>query len=400
MASILFFAERFPPDIGGVARSAGRIAQALSALGHQVTVLTWSRYLEPGELSPPEQLPPELLPSAPLTTGKITVYRLGLYRHWDMTMPQTLNVLDWFCESPNQPPDMVWGHYLFPAGFLAVYFAQLKGLPSVVSARGNDIDRVMFPPGDFARLHWTLENASQITAVSQDMVRKVEVLSQRQAKLHRNVVDAQLFKPELDGEQRSQLKSTLGIAANEVILGFSGELREKKGQKFLLQALATVHSRRPACLLIIGELRPESQALLQSFRNDNPEAGARIIVTGHIDTSEAVAQHLNLCDLYLQPSLWDGLPNALLEAMACGCICIGSDAGGIPEVIESGQQGFLLPRSQLHNLGEAVLEVLALPDAEQKKVREGARSHLQQHYALEQEHQFLQDLLSQLPGLA
>ena len=386
MASLLFLAERFPPDIGGVARSAGRIASALATLGHQVTVITWSRYLEPGELAPPEML----------EAGQVTVYRLGLYRHWDMTMPQTLNVLDWLSAPPHQAPQMVWGHYLFPAGFLAVYFAQLKGLPSIVSARGNDIDRVMFPPGDFARLHWTLENASQITAVSQDMVRKVEVLSKRQAKLHRNVVDATCFRPLPDRDARSQLKSSLGIFENEVVLGFSGELREKKGQKFLLQALATIHAQRPAWLLIIGELRPESQALLQSFRNDFLEAGARIVVTGHLETSAAVAQHLNLCDLYLQPSLWDGLPNALLEAMACGCICIASDAGGIPEVIESGQQGFLLPRSQLHNLGEAALEVLLLPETEQQRVRDGARSHIQQHYALEHEQQFLKDLLDQL----
>lgn len=397
MASLLFLAERFPPDIGGVARSAGRIVNALAALGHSVTVITWSRYLEPGELAPPEILP-KILPKIS-EAGQITVYRLGLYRHWDMTLPQTLNVLDWLSEPPNPAPQMVWGHYLFPAGFLAVYFAQLKGLPSVVSARGNDIDRVMFPPGDFARLQWTLENASQITAVSQDMVRKVEVLSRRQAKLHHNVVDAQLFEPELDREMRSQLRSTLNIAPHEIVLGFSGELREKKGQKFLLQALATVQAQRPGWLLIIGELRPESQTLLQGFRNDFPEAGARIIVTGHLETSAAVAQHLNICDLYLQPSLWDGLPNALLEAMACGCICIASDAGGIPEVIRSGQQGFLLQRSQLHRLGEAALEVLALSETEQQQVRDGARSHIQQHYALEHEQQFLRDLLSQLPEL-
>ena len=66
------------------------------------------------------------------------------------------------------------------------------------------------------------------------------------------------------------------------------------------------------------------------------KTGPRVIVTGHLDLPEQVAEHLSLCDVYLQPSLWEGMPNALMEAMASGCGCIGSDAGGIPEVIEHG----------------------------------------------------------------
>ena len=68
--------------------------------------------------------------------------------------------------------------------------------------------------------------------------------------------------------------------------------------------------------------------------------------------------HLQACDVYLQPSLWDGMPNALLEAMAAGCGCIASDAGGIPEIITPGVDGIIVPRWQLHRLGEAVLEWL------------------------------------------
>ena len=214
MAHLLLLTERFPPDIGGVARSAGRIATALTELesprvdldidparSHlRVTVLTWSRYLSPGELAPPE------------TWGKskITIYRLGLYRHWDMTLPQTLNVLDGLFQSPD-PPTLIWGHYLFPAGFVAAYFAKLRGLPSVVSARGNDIDRAMFPPGDLARLQWTLANASAITAVSQDMVHKIAILGGYQAQLHHNAVDTEIFQVDQSKEKSAPLKAQLGI---------------------------------------------------------------------------------------------------------------------------------------------------------------------------------------------
>ncbi|MEM0981847.1 MAG: glycosyltransferase [Cyanobacteria bacterium P01_H01_bin.58] len=386
MASLLLLTERFPPDIGGVARSAGRIAAALANLGLSVRVLTWSRYLPPGEVSPPEFL----------EQGQVTVYRLGLYRHWDMTLPQTLNILEGFVNLSSERPILIWGHYLFPAGFLAVYFGQLQRIPTVVSARGNDIDRAMFPPGDFARLQWTLANATAITTVSQDMVRKIQILSDRTAYLHRNVVDPKIFCPSLDQAAKASLKQTLGIARDAIVLGFSGELREKKGQKFLLEAFLQVQAVRPAYLLIIGELRTESQALLQNFHSTYPEVVDRILITGHLESPAMVARHLQICDVYLQPSLWEGLPNALLEAMACGCLCIASDAGGIPEVVTSGQQGFLLPRNQLHHLGEAVLEVLHLSAGEKARIRDAASDHIRHHYSPANETSFLSDLLTEI----
>ena len=146
-------------------------------------VVTWSRYLEPGEILP--------LEPAAGDSEKVRVYRMGLYRHWDMTLPHTLNFLDWL-HRQNQY-EVVWGHYLFPAGFVAVWFARNNDLTSIVSARGNDIDRGMFPPGDFARLQWTLANASIVTVVSREMAKKVEVLSQRLVKVLPNVVDGEFF---------------------------------------------------------------------------------------------------------------------------------------------------------------------------------------------------------------
>ena len=391
---LLWITERFPPDIGGVARSSGRIVRSLTELGASVDVVTWSRYLDPGEILPPE--------SSPTENDNVRVHRVGLYRNWDMTMPHTLNLLDWLHETRQF--DAVWGHYLFPAGFVAAWFAKMNNLPSIVSARGNDVDRGMFPPGDFSRLQWTLANASAVTAVSAEMAKKVGALGtplgtpplgtlSDRAYVLSNVVDRSLFHP---SEPNSELKEQLGIMQEESVLGFSGELREKKGQRFLLRALSEVRAQRPACLLIMGELRPESQVLLQQFASANPEDGARVIVTGHLESPEQVAAHLRLCDVYLQPSLWDGMPNALLEAMACGCGCIGSDAGGIPEVIEHGVSGFIVKRSHLHRLGEATLEYLNLDPRDRQTMGQKASEHIATHFTLEREQTMLKELMSKL----
>lgn len=389
MRRFLFITERFPPDMGGVASSAGRLAEALCQLGIEVDVLTWSRFLRSGEVSPPE---PTV--AKPLRTQ---VYRVGLYRHWDMTLPHTLNLMDWLHRV--HPYSGVWGHYLFPSGFLATWFAEMQAVPSLVSVRGNDLDRAIFPPGDFARLQWTLDRATLITAVSQNMAHKVQVLNQRKRDVVvlPNAVNHRIFAlTDTSPQQNASLREALGIRAEEVVLGFSGELREKKGQQFLLQALERVQSQLPACLLIIGEVRPSEQVLLQNFSAHHPEAGSRIIITGHLSNPEQVACHLRLCDVYLQPSLWEGMPNALLEAMACGCSCIASDAGGIPEVITQGKTGFLLPRSQLHRLGEAVLEYLALPVADRMAIGHAANAWVRLHHSPQQEQQQLQQLLTKI----
>jgi glycosyltransferase involved in cell wall biosynthesis len=381
---LLIITERFTPDLGGLASSATRLATTLSQMGIEIDVVTWSRYLQPGEVLPPASL--EIQPR---------IYRIGLYRHWDMTMPHTLNFLEWLHQTRNY--DAVWGHYLFPSGFIATWFAKLQKIVSTVSARGNDIDREMFPPGDFARLQWTLQNADVVTAVSADMAKKIQLLSRRDDMLVlKNTVDIEIFAPGNEGLIEDNLRQSLGIAPDEVVLGFCGELREKKGQQFLLSALTTVRKYREACLLIIGEVRATQESILQLYGSHQPEDAQRVIVTGHLSEAEKVAAYLRLCDVYLQPSLWEGMPNALLEAMACGCCCIATDAGGMPEIISHGENGFLLSRSQLHKLGEAVLECLAMSLEERNRVKETARDRILTNHSITQEKQQLQKVIDLL----
>ncbi len=113
MQNILFLTERYPPDIGGLAASASRISHALASTGCRVDVLVWSRQVEAGQLMKEETGVPNL-----------RVQRVGMYRQWDMTMPATMNIIEWLHQ--ENPYDMAWGHYIFPSGFLAVWFAKLK----------------------------------------------------------------------------------------------------------------------------------------------------------------------------------------------------------------------------------------------------------------------------------
>ncbi|NJK35738.1 MAG: glycosyltransferase family 4 protein [Oscillatoriales cyanobacterium SM2_2_1] len=362
---LLILTERFPPDVGGVASSAERIARGICRLGVAVDVLHWARSLPPGEVEITEE-------------GDLRVVQMGMYRQWDLTLPMTEHWLS--AVHGAHPYGAVWGHYLVPAGFMAVWLGETWGIPATVSARGNDVDRGMFPPHDFARLQWTLARSPQITAVSQDLGRKIERLSgRRDVLVLGNAVDTERFTPVGPTLTRAEL----GISEEALVLGFIGELREKKGEAYLLEAFAQVQRVRPAVLVIIGEVRESIDATLYHFRDRHPQA--QLVVTGHLTDPEQVAAHIRLCDLVVLPSLWEGMPNALLEAMACGRCCLASDVGGIPELLRHGENGWLIGRSQLAQLGTAILEFANLPATLKQRVAERARQKMVQEYSLDQE---------------
>jgi glycosyltransferase involved in cell wall biosynthesis len=381
-ARLLFLSERYPPDLGGVATSASRISRALAGIGADVDVVAWTRTLEAGVVAHEQ--------------GNPVIYRMGRFREWDTTMPHTSNLFDWLLSKHSY--DAIWGHYLAPAGFLAAWFGRLKNIPSTVSIRGNDLDRDVYPPGDFARLKWTIEHASCVSAVTADLAAKVRALSGREDVVClRNAIDVSVFGPAApSGNVAAQLRQRLGIRPDEVVLAFAGELREKKGLPFLLQALRRVREDRPACLLVIGEVRPSEMPKLMQWSGQAALEDERVLVTGQLATPAEVNEHLQLCDVYLQPSLWDGMPNALLEAMSAGCLVIGSDVGGIPEVISDGVDGVIVPRWDLRRLGDIVLELLNCGSNKRERMRQAARQRIVRDFSLDQERRQLQALLGRL----
>ncbi|MEO2010172.1 MAG: glycosyltransferase [Pirellulaceae bacterium] len=388
--TLLMIAERFPPDLGGVARSACRTANAIAHLGWNVHVLAWTKSLPPGVIETFE------VDDSDSSVAGVTLHRLGLFSNWDFSMQHTTNVLEWLHQQFQF--SATWGHYVYPAGYMAVVFAESVGIASSVSARGNDIDRLMFPPGDFARLMWTLERATVVSCVSRDLAKKVNMLLGRPIEIVvlPNVVDIELFRPAPDGATDNALRASLGIESDEAVLGFCGELRHKKGLPFIFSALLEVQEARPACLLVIGEVRPRERAHLATFSAEHPHAAQRIVVTGQLEHQVDVVRHFQLCDVVLQPSVWDGLPNAVLEAMACGKIVVASDAGGIPEAIDHGVSGFVIPKAQLNNLGTAILEILDLDASQREAIATAARQRIAECFHGEVEAERLGGLLGRL----
>ncbi len=251
---LLILAERFPPDIGGVSISCQRIVHSITRLDHEADVLVLARELHAGSVETDR------------VSDKLTIHRFGRSRHVDFTLQHAQNFLEWL--HGKRRFDAVWSHYAGATGFLGVWFGQLMQLPSVLSLRGNDLDRQLFPPGDLARLQFCLQTCTQVITVSKDLATKVRALSGRTAIVLPNVVDTAVFQP---GEAPRELKEKYGIQPGELVLVFSGELRAKKGLSFLIRAFQEIRACRPARLLIIGEVARKS-GVSTSGRLPRPKA--------------------------------------------------------------------------------------------------------------------------------
>jgi glycosyltransferase involved in cell wall biosynthesis len=377
---LLMVCDRFPPDPGGQAASAERISGTLARMGHAVEVLTLSNREAPGRAR------------STLSAHCLAVHRFGPFDDAALTLQQAEHLA--LLLHRRHRFEATWAHGLGTAGFLATIFARRAGVPLVLAARGDDLDRLFYPPGDFARMEWCFRSAAAISAVSADLAERIEAVCGRSVIVLPNAVDGEKFRP---GPRPEGLALRYGVRSDELVLGFSGELRASKGISHLLEVFRLVRTARPATrLLLIGDVHPDDRSELQRFLAGAPGLATGIVRTGHVRDPGAVARHLRLCDVLLLPSLREGLPNSLLEGLASGILVVASAVGGVPEVIVDGRNGVLVPRTHLHLFGRRVLEVLDWPADRRRKVIEAGRTTVLERYTISQERARLAVLLEQL----
>jgi glycosyltransferase involved in cell wall biosynthesis len=155
---------------------------------------------------------------------------------------------------------------------------------------------------------------------------------------------------------RLALRRDLGLPEQATVIGCVAALSPQKGLQYLIQAFATVRRELPAAhLLLVGEglLRPSLQHLAKSLHLTEYVhfAGLR----------SDVPQILNSLDLFVLPSLWEGLPYALLEAGAAGVSVVATDIFGNHDVIEHGVTGRLARPADASDLAAQIVAALRDP---------------------------------------
>lgn len=153
---------------------------------------------------------------------------------------------------------------------------------------------------------------------------------------------------------RSFFRAEFGIPDDAVLIGNVGNLYPVKGQNFLVRAFAEVHDTCPRAYLALVGRGEEEESLRQLVRDLNLPGG-RVVFTGYRKDIENV---MNAFDLYVQPSLSEGHPLAVLEAMSLGVPVIATAVGGTPEVTGEEAYGALVAPGSIEELVCKILDYL------------------------------------------
>jgi glycosyltransferase involved in cell wall biosynthesis len=247
------------------------------------------------------------------------------------------------------PFDLIYVLWAYPDGFGTYLIGRLLDKPVFIECLGSDIN--VFTRSFLRRflICRALKGCSRVITVSQDLKNKLVRLGVpgKKVTVVINGVDTGLFHPT---EKRSS-RDKLNLGLEEKIVLFCGNLVEIKGVEYLVEAFSTIAQTEPlAHLYLVGEgyLKEKLVSLAQkSF------ASEKIHFMGRVEHRQ-IAMWMNCCDVFCLPSLDEGCPNVVIEALACGKPVVASRVGGIPELIDSEDYGILVEPEDSRQLASAL----------------------------------------------
>ena len=208
--------------------------------------------------------------------------------------------------------------------------------------------------------------ASYIVGVSDHTCRNLieyEKISPRKLVTITNGIDGSKFAINID---RDKKKKELGLTDFDPIIGLGVRIVKQKGIIYLLKAMPKIIEHFPNIVLVIAGEGPLEYVLKKEAELLGIMSNIRFIGP-RLDMPEL----LKLFDLYVLPSLWEGLPMVLLEAMAAGCPIVATEVGGNAQAIENGYSGTLVEPRNPMNLTEAIIDLLTHSNLRKKYIHNG-----------------------------
>lgn len=344
--------------------------------GHSVTVVTpGGRSLPHSDLFDgvklvrfPLELPPDL------TYGRVAQSRVSLAgrltRLAIMARYLEAQYRAIMAEARENGADVVHAHWAIPTGPAAIVAARRLHVPSVITMHGGDVyvnpeQGYDFPTRWYVRpiLRWTLRQAGALTAITEDCRQHAlrAGAPPERIRLVFNGTDLRRFSPGDNGDRRDPRFGPHMIFACR-------QLFPRKGIRFLLEAGAQLKPHFPDLKIVVagdGFERPELVRLAI-------ELGIASDVTflGWVPNTE-LPRYYRAAAVSVIPSLEEGFGIPAAEAMGCEVPVVASDAGGLPEVVEDGVTGLVVPRGDASALAGAIASLLADPQLQRRMGQAG-----------------------------
>lgn len=221
--------------------------------------------------------------------------------------------------------------------------------------------------------------STRIIAVSEhdrDSLIRFRATTARKISVIRNGIEMDGATPQ-GPDARCVIREAMGFPRNALVIGTTANFYRTKALDVLIRAAALVaHSHAQAHFALVGDgmERPSLELLIEKL-------GLRrnVILLGQHPHARDL---LPAFDLFVLPSRKEGMPLALLEAMAAGLPVVATNVGGMPEVVTHGKTGLIVPPEDPDSLAEAILSIASEP-ALRKRYGEAGRTHVNRHFSLD-----------------
>lgn len=328
------------PSLGGSGVVATELGKLLAEKGHEVHFITHSVPFRLGKFHK----------NIYYHEVEVNDYYVFKYPPYDLSLASKMAQV-----AKMQSLDILHVHYAVPHAVCAFLAKEMAGsdLKIITTLHGTDITVLGQDESLSDLIRLAIERSDAVTAVSKDLIRETRQLLDisKPIDLAYNFVDKRVYYP----RDVAQLRKEFAKPDEKLLLHISN-FRPVKRIGDVVDVFAKVNEAMPARLLFVGE-GPELSKTICKVK----EMGLtdRVVFAGKQDD---VAQVISLADVMLLPSEKESFGLVALEAMACGVPTVGSNAGGIPELITHGETGFLAPIGDTRQMADYAIRLLRDPE--------------------------------------
>ncbi|MBD7906937.1 N-acetyl-alpha-D-glucosaminyl L-malate synthase BshA [Sporosarcina gallistercoris] len=326
------------PSLGGSGVVATELAIKMAARGHEIHFITSSlpfRYNEPHE-------------NIHFHEVRIDGYAVFKYPPYDIALANRIGQV-----VEEQQLDLLHVHYAVPHAVSAVLAKDMiqSDIGIITTLHGTDVTILGHDPALRNTVKYGIDKSDITTAVSESLRKEtIELIEPAKDILTiYNFIDEEKYHPVESGT----LRGDLGIQQDEKVIIHISNFRSVKRIPDLIRAFAQVTEKLPAKLLLVGE-GPEMPRIRRLV--DMLGVTDHVLFTGRRDD---LPELLSFSDVMVLPSEKEAFGLVLLEAFACGVPAVGTTAGGIPEVIEEGMNGHIVPIGDPDAIAEKTLRILS-----------------------------------------
>lgn len=325
------------PTVGGSGVIATELGKMLAERGHEIHFITSS---VPFRLN-------KIYPNVFFHEVEVNNYSVFQYPPYDIALASKMaDVIK------EEGLDILHVHYAIPHAVCAVLAREMSGedFKIVTTLHGTDIS-VLGEDSTLAQaIKYGIDRSDAVTTVSNSLKQQTYDLIDTVAPIDTiyNFVDGNVFRPLPSGD----LKAQFGIAEDERVIIHVSNFRKIKNLPDIVESFMKIRAAMPAKLLLVGD-GPEKHRIMEMVKASPYKKDVLFL-----GKQENIAELFAISDLKLLLSEKESFGLVLLEAMACGVPGIGTNIGGIPEVIEHGKDGYIVPLGDTSAVAKFAIELL------------------------------------------